>query len=57
MLAQAQAATFGQLRQQHLSDAQRHDCSTLATMGLMKDVVGTTFMLTDAGRGCDGTNN
>lgn len=44
------AATFGQLRQQYLTDAERNDCAALVAQGLLKDVVGTTFMLTDAGR-------
>lgn len=50
LLTRAQEATFGQLRQQYLTEAERQDCTTLATMRLMKDVVGTTFMLTDSGR-------
>ncbi|GIL13731.1 MAG: hypothetical protein BroJett038_24510 [Chloroflexota bacterium] len=50
LLARAKAATFGQLRQQYLTDAERNDCAALVAQGLLKDVVGTTFMLTDAGR-------
>ena len=49
MLAQAQAATFGQLRQQHLTNSERRDCAVLVDAGLMNNVVGTTFMLTDIG--------
>lgn len=50
LLKRAQAATFGQLRQQFLTEVERHSLSGLVARGLMKDVVGTTFMLTDAGR-------
>ena len=50
ILNRAKAATFGQLRQQHLTAAERRDCIALADRGLLKDVVGTTFMLTKAGR-------
>lgn len=49
LLVRAQTATFGQLRQQHLNASERQDCSALVGVGLMKDVLGTTFMLTDAG--------
>lgn len=50
MLDRARAATFGQLRQQHLTEAEHRDCAVLVAAGLLKDVVGTTFMLTEAGR-------
>lgn len=50
LLAKAQAATFGQLRQQHLTEAERRCCTELVANGLLKDVVGTTFMLTNPGR-------
>lgn len=50
MLKLAQSAVFGQIRQQAISADERKDCLELVALGLMKDVVGTTFMLTDAGR-------
>ncbi len=49
MLVRTRAAAFGQLRQQHLTDVEHRVCVSLVTLGLMKDIAGTTFMLTDAG--------
>ncbi|WP_341744694.1 hypothetical protein [Azonexus hydrophilus] len=52
LLERAKKASFGQLRQQHLTDQEKKDCVVLVARGLMKDVVGTTFMLTNAGHSC-----